>query len=286
MLLLESKMARKKETIGDIIIEGLVPIAMMGLLYLFYQYFYNRGNFWKLSLYFLLVVIVVISAVILFVFLKSKKKQKLIEEIGQKGLDSDINNFISRFGNSGAKKKDWQFRGYGFDSERLDDFKKILKEKGLSVPLNNSSDIFEILKYYIQKMEERVTQESIKNPPKAFFEISGEEFETLLFRLFSAMGYVTQRTGKAGDQGCDLILNKDGQRIIVQAKRYTGSVNNEAVQQAVAAKKYYDCNRVMVVTNSTFNKSAYDLAKVNDVELVGGNQLRGLLLRNLGESWN
>ena len=135
-------------------------------------------------------------------------------------------------------------------------------------------------------MSEKITKESIKNAPKTFLEISGAEFEDLLFRLFSAMGYVTQKTGKAGDQGCDLIINKEGQRIVVQAKRYTGAVNNEAIQQAVAAKKYYDCNRVMVVTNSNFNKSALDLAKVNDVELIGGSQLRGLLLKYLKESWN
>ena len=117
------------------------------------------------------------------------------------------------------------------------------------------------------------------------WEFRNSQFENLLYRLFGAMGYAIQKTGKTGDQGGDLIANLNGQRIVIQAKRYTSTVGNAAVQEAVAAQKFYDCNNVMVVTNSSFTKEAIELAKVNNVELIGGAKLSELLLQNLKESW-
>lgn len=107
-----------------------------------------------------------------------------------------------------------------------------------------------------------------------------------MYRLFIARGYAVQKTGKVGDQGCDLIANLDGQRIAIQAKCYSNFVGNSAIQEIVSAKKYYDCTRAMVVTNSNFTKEALDLAKSNNVELIGGGELSRLILQYLKESWS
>jgi len=97
--------------------------------------------------------------------------------------------------------------------------------------------------------------------------MSGQEFEQLLVQLFSARGYQVERTKVTGDQGGDLILQKLRERVVLQAKRWSGPVGNSAVQEVVAAIKYYGCSRAMVVTNSTYTKSAVDLAAANGVEL-------------------
>jgi len=80
-----------------------------------------------------------------------------------------------------------------------------------------------------------------------------------------------------GDQGADLILSKDGEKIVVQAKKYAGKVSNKAVQEIAAAKKYYNADRAMVVTNSAFTKSAIELAFSNDVELWDGRKLKTII---------
>ena len=74
---------------------------------------------------------------------------------------------------------------------------------------------------------------------------------------------------------------------IRQAKRYLDvSVGNEAVQQAVAAMKFYDCNKAMVITTSAnFTNEAIALAKANSTELVSKARLSELLLTHLQESW-
>lgn len=108
------------------------------------------------------------------------------------------------------------------------------------------------------------------------------------YRLFQAIGYTVQKTGKTVDQGGDLIANKDSQvRVIIQAKCYNNSsVGNAAVQEAIAAQKFYDCNGAIVVASSDFTKEAIELARVNKIGLVSKTRLSELLLEYLKESWN
>lgn len=143
-----------------------------------------------------------------------------------------------------------------------------------------------LLRFYVNEKEENLTRESIRRESQKFTKLSGTEFEKLLYRLFEAMGYRVEWIGKSGDQGGDLIANKDGERILIQAKCYRDwSTGNFAVQQVVGAMKYYDCSKAMVVTTSHFTKEAIVLAKVNKTELISKEQLQELLLRFLGESW-
>ncbi|TYQ18046.1 UNVERIFIED_CONTAM: putative endonuclease distantly related to archaeal Holliday junction resolvase and Mrr-like restriction enzymes [Acetivibrio alkalicellulosi] len=102
---------------------------------------------------------------------------------------------------------------------------------------------------------------------------SGYEFEVYLKTIFERLGYNVEVTKKSNDQGADLIIQKDTERIVVQAKFYSNPVGNKAVQEIVAAKAYYQSNKSMIVTNNTFTRSAIELAEVNDVTLIDGQQL-------------
>ncbi|MDI6820651.1 MAG: restriction endonuclease [Patescibacteria group bacterium] len=116
--------------------------------------------------------------------------------------------------------------------------------------------------------------------------LSGTDFEKLLYRLFEAMGYKVELVGHSGDQGGDLIANKEGERVLIQAKCYRDwSTGNAAVQQVVGAMNHYNCNKTIVVTTSHFTSEAIILAKDNKTELVSKERLQELLLKYLGESW-
>ena len=106
---------------------------------------------------------------------------------------------------------------------------------------------------------------------------SGAEFEQYLNYIFTRLGYESRMTKATGDQGADLILKKNGIVYVVQAKFYDRPVGNKAVQEAVAALPYYEGNRSVVVTNSTYTNSARNLAKKNHVLLVDGKQLEDLV---------
>lgn len=113
-----------------------------------------------------------------------------------------------------------------------------------------------------------------------FEELTGYEFEGYLKNLFTLLGYTVIQTSLSGDQGADLIISKDGEKSVVQTKKYAGNVSNGAVQEIVAAKNHYKAQKAIVVTNSSFTKSAIDLALSNEVELWDGSKLKNVI-RNL-----
>jgi restriction system protein len=107
--------------------------------------------------------------------------------------------------------------------------------------------------------------------------LSGEQFEKFLEVLFADLGYKVERTQYIGDFGADLIIERDGKKTVVQAKRYSGKVGVKAIQEVVAAKKYYGADRAAVVTTSSFTKQAIELAYKNYVQLIGRKKLKSLI---------
>jgi len=110
--------------------------------------------------------------------------------------------------------------------------------------------------------------------------ISGYDFELLLKKLFTGMGYQVTHTSLSNDQGADLILEKEGTRSVVQAKNWTANVGNSAIQEVVAAIKHYQAHRALVISSSGFTQSAIDLARSNNVELWDRAKLSTILNDN------
>jgi restriction system protein len=104
-------------------------------------------------------------------------------------------------------------------------------------------------------------------------QMDGWQFEKKLAVLFQQMGYKVELTPSARDFGADLILQSNGERIAVQAKRYSKNVGVHAVQEVVGSKRKYNCQGALVVTNSFFTRPAQELAEDNDVELWGRDKL-------------
>lgn len=106
--------------------------------------------------------------------------------------------------------------------------------------------------------------------------VTGPQFEMYLENLFNELGYKVKRSGKAGDQGADLILKKGDYVYAIQAKFYTGKLSNTPVQEVAGALKLYNANQGVVITNSEFTSGAKQLAKANDVILIDGKGLKKL----------
>jgi hypothetical protein len=106
--------------------------------------------------------------------------------------------------------------------------------------------------------------------------MSGIEFENYVSKLLTESGYNVSGTPPTGDQGADLIASKNGNAFVIQIKRHSKPIGNKAVQEVVAAKSYYQGDKASVVTNSTFTNAAKNLAKRNDVILIGKEQLKSI----------
>jgi restriction system protein len=117
--------------------------------------------------------------------------------------------------------------------------------------------------------------------------MTGTEFEERLMILYRNLGYKVEHTGKTGDLGVDLIVEKNGEKTAIQAKRYHGSVNEAAVQEVYTGKTIHHCDRAIIFTNSNFTKFAQQVALKTNVQLCGRNDLIKLLeieRENLGQT--
>ncbi|URJ47377.1 restriction endonuclease [Paenibacillus polymyxa] len=118
--------------------------------------------------------------------------------------------------------------------------------------------------------------------------MSGLEFEDYISFFFEELGYKVVRTPTTGDEGIDLIIDKNGLRVGVQCKRYNGKVSVSAIQEAYAGKDMHDCDEALVVTNSLYTAPAIKMAEKLNVALWNRNDLiRELMqVRTPEISWN
>lgn len=126
---------------------------------------------------------------------------------------------------------------------------------------------------YVKKVIKTSSNYKIKELTKKIDSMDGYEFEHYLKELFHLKDYKVKSTPLSNDQGADLLLNKNNEKIVVQAKRYSKPVGNKAVQEVIAAKHYYNCSKAIVITNNTFTRSAKQLAKRINVELWDRKEL-------------
>ncbi|GAA8953222.1 restriction endonuclease [Helicobacter pylori] len=98
--------------------------------------------------------------------------------------------------------------------------------------------------------------------------MNGFEFEEYAKIFFTSKGFEVSVTQKSGDYGADLIIEKDGIKWAVQAKRYSHKVSPKAIQEVVSSKAYYACEKACVITNSYFTQAAQKLAQANGVLLI------------------
>ena len=108
--------------------------------------------------------------------------------------------------------------------------------------------------------------------------IDGLQFEDICATVLKDKGFKKVKITKAsGDQGVDILAYKDGVKYAVQCKLYSRPVGNKAVQEVFAGMSYYECDAAIVMTNSTFTKSAVDLAESTGVELWDNMPIKPVL---------
>lgn len=112
-----------------------------------------------------------------------------------------------------------------------------------------------------------------------------EDFEHLcreLFeRAFASAGAVVKVTQASRDQGVDaVVFDPDplrGGKIVIQAKRYTNTVDVSAVRDLYAVVINEGAVKGILVTTSHFGPESYSFAKDKPMTLLDGHELLGLL---------
>lgn len=102
------------------------------------------------------------------------------------------------------------------------------------------------------------------------------EYECYCASVLNQHGWEAHATKGSGDQGVDVIARKGNYKVAIQCKKYTSKVGNSAVQEVSSGMMHYGANHSVVVTNSSYTRSAKELANSNGVILIHHNDLMRL----------
>ena len=102
---------------------------------------------------------------------------------------------------------------------------------------------------------------------------SGVDYEHYIEMLLQSNGFSISRTPITGDKGVDLVEEKHNIRIAIQCKYYSKPVGNKAVQEVIAGRDFYNCQRACVVSNNSFTPAARKIANVSNILLLNDNQI-------------
>ena len=108
--------------------------------------------------------------------------------------------------------------------------------------------------------------------------MEGHEFESYCADLLRKNGFVNVSvTPGSGDQGVDVIAEKEGVRYAVQCKCYSSALGNTPVQEVCAGKSMYNCHVGVVMTNNYFTAGAKQLAENNGILLWDRDKLQRMI---------
>ena len=110
--------------------------------------------------------------------------------------------------------------------------------------------------------------------------MEGHTFEHWCAQLLSDIGFINVRVTRAsGDQGVDVLAEKDGIKFAIQCKCYSRDLDNKPVQEVNAGKSMpeYHCQIGAVMTNRYFTQSAQAAAAANDVLLWDRDWIRNAI---------
>lgn len=115
-----------------------------------------------------------------------------------------------------------------------------------------------------------------------------QDFEHLIRELFerefAKPGVEVKVTQASRDRGVDaIVFDPDpikGGKFVIQAKRYTNTVDVSAVRDLCAVVKKEGASRGILVTTSTYGSDAYAFANNEPVTLLNGAELLGLLQKH------
>jgi len=117
-------------------------------------------------------------------------------------------------------------------------------------------------------------------------ELTPNEFENLITNLFSKMGLETRLTQASRDGGVDCVAFDPrpifGGKVVIQAKRYKGTVGVSAVRDLFGTVHNEGASKGILVSTSGYGHASFEFANGKPLELIDGSGLLYLLAEHAG----
>lgn len=112
-------------------------------------------------------------------------------------------------------------------------------------------------------------------------DLSWTNFELLIGEAFRRQGYsVEERGGGGADGGVDLVLRKNGEKVLVQCKQWKSrQVGVSVVRELYGVMVHEKAAKAVVAISGEFTQEAKDFARGKPLELLNGPALYQLIAR-------
>lgn len=100
-----------------------------------------------------------------------------------------------------------------------------------------------------EEIESRIRETALRLESSSSFTdaMNGIDYEHFVGDLLRKAGWSVKVSQASGDQGADVVAEKEGLKVVVQCKMYSSPVGNKAVQEVYAAKQFYLADQAWVV---------------------------------------
>lgn len=154
-------------------------------------------------------------------------------------------------------------------------------------PVSNDNTNSNFYKEFSQNSSDDFSNDTQSDNSFNYDSMDGHQFEYFCAEVLSKNGYENIEVTKgSGDQGIDVLAEKDGIKYAVQCKCYSSDIGNKAVQEAFSGKTFYNCHVAVVLTNRYFTTSAKELAEKNSVLLWDRDKLNFFICQANGISYS
>lgn len=103
--------------------------------------------------------------------------------------------------------------------------------------------------------------------------LDGVSFERAVGRLYRKDGYKVEFTPISSDGGVDLILKRNGEKIVVQCKAYTARVGVGTARELVAARADFGADRAILIAASGVTKPAAQYCAQRSISVLDATDM-------------
>ena len=263
-------------------------LIMTGYILLAYLIFPVEDNIWKVPDYYLAISVLTSSAfVVLYERWQKRRKPKHLPNEPLVITDELLEPAASTVITTGQASISMIQRRLGVSYTRGAELMDLLEQVGVVSPLDkkNSRKILLTREQYRRYKQSlftlsNVRASTVEDELACVDAMEGHDFGHWGADLLRDLGFTkVEVTRGSGDQGVDILAEKDGIRYAVQCKRYHSPLGNKPVQEVHAGKEMYQCQIGAVMTNRYFTPSGREIAEKTGVLLWDRDWLRDAINR-------
>ena len=153
---------------------------------------------------------------------------------------------------------------------------KELRSQGIVIDLCREEKLKKV--QLLKKKQVFIDDGSIKKIVDYYSE-KPTDFEKFCADLFASMGYKYKLTPPTNDGGYDILLIKNGEKVIVECKCYfpDNNIGRPYIQKLVGANQIVGADKMLFITTSDYSAAAVTYAEEAGVELINDLGLLKLL---------